>query len=315
MRAFVTGSGGFVGRHLTSLLDAEGDEWVGLTEGVDVADEAAVAAAVAEAAPAVVYHLAGWAHVGESWTQPAEVARVNVVGTAAVLEACRRADVARVLVVGSADAYGAFSPADLPLHEDLPLRPVSPYGASKAAAEVLALQAHRANGAGVVLTRSFNHTGVGQHPSFVVPALARRIVEAEAAGGGDVAVGNLSAERDLLEVEDVVRAYRVLAVRGEPGQAYNVCSGVPVSIEEVARRLAELSGTDLRLVVDPALVRAVDVPVVVGDCSRLRALGWRPQVALVETLRRVLEDQRRALGPSGPAERGTLTAVEPGRGG
>ena len=292
MRAFVTGAGGFVGRHLTAHLGAEGDEVATLAEGIDVADEAAVAAAVADAAPDVVYHLAGWAHVGDSWKHPTEVVRVNVGGTAAVLEACRAADVGRILVVGSADAYGAFSPSDLPLREDLPLRPVTPYGASKAAAEVLALQAWRSRGAGVVLTRSFNHTGPGQHPSFVVPALARRIVEAEAAGGGGVRVGNLSAQRDLLDVEDVARAYRQLAVLGEPGTAYNVCSGTPIAIEEVARVLAQMSGTELRLVVDAELVRSVDVPVVVGDSARLRALGWQPQVALAETLRRVLDDQR-----------------------
>jgi len=295
MRAFVTGAGGFVGRHLTAHLEAEGDEVIPFAAGIDVADEPAVTSAIAEAAPEVVYHLAGWAHVGNSWKRPIEVMRVNVLGTAAVLEACRQADVGRILIVGSADAYGAFDPGDLPLREDLPLRPVSPYGASKAAAEVLALQAHRA-GAGVVMTRSFNHTGPGQHPSFVVPALARRIVEAEAAGGGEVGVGNLSAERDLLDVEDVVRAYRVLARQAQSGQAYNVCSGVAVAVDEMARRLAELSGIDLRLVVDPDLVRPVDVPVVVGDCSRLRALGWQPQVTLAETLRRVLEDQRRESG-------------------
>jgi len=292
MRAFVTGAAGFVGRHLTAHLEAVGDEVAVLAEGTDIADEAAVAAAVAEAAPEVLYHLAGWAHVGDSWKHPTEVVRVNVLGTAAVLEACRLARVGRILVVGSADAYGTFDPADLPLREDHPLRPVTPYGASKAAAEVLALQAHRASGAGVVLTRSFNHTGPGQHPSFVVPALARRIVEAAATGCGAVRVGNLSAERDLLDVEDVVRAYRVLATTAEPGRAYNVCSGVPVVIEAVARRLAELSGTEVDLVVDPELVRPVDVPLVVGDNTRLRALGWQPEVALTETLRRVLADQR-----------------------
>ncbi len=292
MRAFVTGAAGFVGRHLTAHLEAAGDEVAVLAEGTDIAEEAAVAAAVAEAAPEVVYHLAGWAHVGDSWKHPTEVVRVNVLGTAAVLEACRVARVGRILVVGSADAYGTFDPTDLPLREDQPLRPVTPYGASKAAAEVLALQAHRASGAGVVLTRSFNHTGPGQHPSFVVPALARRIVEAAATGGGAVRVGNLSAERDLLDVEDVVRAYRVLATSAQPGRAYNVCSGVPVVIEAVARRLAELSGTELDLVVDPELVRPVDVPLVVGDNTRLRALGWRPEVTLAETLRRVLTDQR-----------------------
>ena len=296
MRAFVTGAGGFVGRHLTAHLAAEGDEVATLPEGVDIGDEAAVAAAVAAAAPDAVYHLAGWSHVGDSWKHPTEVVRVNVGGTAVALEACRAAGVGRVLVVGSADAYGAFSPADLPLHEDVPLRPVTPYGASKAAAEVLALQAHRSRNAGVVLTRSFNHTGPGQHPSFVVPALARRIVEAELAGGGEVRVGNLSAQRDLLDVEDVVRAYRRLALAGEPGVAYNVCSGVPVAIEEVAALLVQMSGAELELVVDEALVRPVDVPVVVGDGSRLRALGWQPQVTLVETLRRVLDDQRTRHG-------------------
>ena len=292
MRAFVTGAGGFVGRHLRAHLEAEGDQVATLPEGVDIADEAAVGAAVAEAAPDIVYHLAGWAHVGDSWKHPTEVVRVNVGGTAAVLEACRAALVGRILVVGSADAYGAFAPSDLPLREDLPLRPVTPYGASKAAAEVVALQAHRAVGAGVVLTRSFNHTGPGQHPSFVVPALARRIVEAELAGGSEVRVGNLSAQRDLLDVEDVVRAYRRLALTGEAGTAYNVCSGVPVAIEEVAGLLAQMSGTKLELVVDQELVRSVDIPVVVGDGSRLRDLGWHPQVTLVETLRRVLDDQR-----------------------
>ena len=303
MRAFLTGAGGFVGRHLTTHLEAEGDEVTALADGVDVADEQAVAAAVTEAAPAVVYHLAGWAHVGESWKHAVEVVRVNVAGTTAVLEACRRAEVGRILVVGSADAYGAFEPGDLPLREDLPLRPVTPYGASKAAAEVMAGQAHR-GGAGVVLTRSFNHTGPGQPPSFVVPALARRIVEVEAAGGGEVRVGNLSPQRDLLDVDDVVRAYRVLALRGEAGQAYNVCSGVPVTIQEVAERLAALSGNELRLAVDPELVRPVDLPVVVGDSSRLQALGWRPQVPLAETLRRVLDDQRRALATAEPGPPG-----------
>lgn len=292
MRAFVTGAGGFVGRHLVAHLEAEGDEVVSLAEGIDIAEEQAVVAAVGEAAPEVVYHLAGWAHVGDSWNHPTEVVRVNVGGSAVVLEACRKAEVGRILLVGSADAYGSFSPDDLPLREDLPLRPVTPYGASKAAAEVLALQVYRSTGAGVVLTRSFNHTGPGQHPSFVVPALARRIVEAETAGGGAVRVGNLSAERDLLDVEDVVRAYRRLAISGEAGEAYNVCSGEPVAIEVVAQRLAALSGTELQLVVDAELVRAVDVPIVVGDSTRLRVLGWRPEVSLDETLRRVLDDQR-----------------------
>ena len=298
MRAFVTGIGGFVGRHLTAHLRASGDEVVGLTEGVDIADEAAVGADVAAADPEVVYHLAGWADVGGSWARPTEVARVNVAGTAAVLEAARRHGGCRVLVVGSADAYGAFDPGtDLPLREDVPLRPVTPYGASKAAAEVLAEQAFRSSGLPVIRTRSFNHTGPGQGTGFLAPALARRMVEARASGARTVGVGTLTARRDLLDVEDVVRAYRLLAERGEAGVAYNVCRGEAVTVQEVADRLLDLVGGGLRLEVDPALVRAVDVPLLVGDPRRIRAAtGWEPVVPLEVTLERVVQDQLARVG-------------------
>src|SRR5688500_16345299 len=148
-----------------------GDEVVPLRDGVDIADGPAVLAAMQAARPDVVYHLAGWAHVGDSWDNPAEVMRVNVGGTASVLDAVQRCDGPRTLVIGSSDAYGIFDPADLPLTEELPLRPVSPYGASKAAAEIVAGQAWRSRDVPVVMTRSFNQIGPGQSPTFVVPAL------------------------------------------------------------------------------------------------------------------------------------------------
>lgn len=294
MRAFVTGAFGFVGRHLTAHLEAMGDEVVALAEGVDIADQAAVARAIGRCEPHVVYHLAGWSHVGESWEHPVEVMRVNVGGTAAVLDAVHRSGgAARVLVVGSSDAYGSFEPDDLPLTEDLPLRPISPYGASKAAGEVVAEQAWRGRGLPVVMTRSFNHTGPGQAPGFVVPALARRMLEALEKGTRDVRVGNLSARRDLLDVGDAVRAYRLLALRGEPGRAYNVCSGRAVAMTEIASRLADMVGGEVDLVVDPKLVRPVDVPLVVGSNERIRAdTGWEPLVPLDDTLRSVVEHQK-----------------------
>jgi len=296
VRAFVTGADGFVGRHLTAHLRSVGDEVVALKAGVDVADTSALTEAMATAEPDVVYHLAGWAHVGDSWNDPVEVVRVNVGGTAAVMEAAQRSGSPRVLVVGSADAYGAFEPEELPLTEDVPLRPVSPYGASKAAAEVVAVQAWRGRGVPVVLTRSFNHSGPGQSPGFVVPALARRMLEALGSGGAQVRVGNLEARRDLLDVADVVRAYRLLALGGEPGGAYNVCSGEAVAMADVAARLAEIVGGEVELVIDPTLVRPVDVPVVVGSPGRLStATGWEREVTLDSMLRRVVEDQRVAL--------------------
>ena len=143
--------------------------------------------------------------------------------------------------------------------------------------------------------RAFNHIGPGQHPSFVVPAFARRILEAKAEGRRTLAVGNLSARRDFTDVRDVVRAYRLLVERGRPGEAYNVCSGSDISIEEVARHLLALAGVDLELVVDEELVRPVDIPVLLGDRGRIgAATGWEPEISLDRTLQDVLAEGVRA---------------------
>jgi GDP-4-dehydro-6-deoxy-D-mannose reductase len=146
-----------------------------------------------------------------------------------------------------------------------------------------------------VISRSFNHIGPGQAPTFVVPSLAHRIVEAKRTGGTALKVGNLSPRRDFTDVRDVARAYRLLAEKGVPGEVYNVSNGVDVSIEELAHRMLELSGVDLELTVDPELVRPVEVPVLRGDATKLRAAtGWAPQVELDDTLRDVLGAIERA---------------------
>lgn len=297
MRVLVTGASGFVGRHLVPHLQESGDDVVQMDMEVDICDPDAIIAAVVKVAPEVIYHMAGWAHVGDSWSAPAAVYRVNTLGTANVLQAAMAAGKPRVLVVGSADAYGPPSPKDLPLREDTPLRPLSPYGASKAAAEVIAERCYRAEGLPVVMTRSFNHTGPGQHPSFLVPALARRIAKAKAEGVTTIPIGNMEAKRDMLDVLDVVRAYRLLGTRGQPGQAYNVSSGEAVAVSQFVDRMVAMAGGDLRAEVDPELVRPVDVPVVVGDSSRLRNdTGWEPAHTLDQTLRRVLEAAMEASG-------------------
>lgn len=288
MRAFVTGGHGFVGTWLLRHLSEAGDEVVAphATE-MDVLDGAGVAKAVEAAQPDVVYHLAGFAHVGQSWERPDEVFSVNAVGTLHVLEAARQcAAPPRVVVVSSAEVYGKVAPSDLPLTEASPIRPVSPYAASKAAAEVLAVQSFLGRGVAAVVARPFNHAGPGQSPDFVVAAFARRIVAARAEGASSLVVGNLSSRRDITDVRDVVRAYRLLALRGEPGEAYNICSGADVAIEDLVRRMCELAGVPgLALDVDPALLRPADVPVLRGDPSKLAAAsGWRPEVSLDQTL-------------------------------
>jgi GDP-4-dehydro-6-deoxy-D-mannose reductase len=290
VRALITGGRGFVGNWLAAHLREHGDEVVAIDIETDVADQAALDPIVAEAAPDAVYHLAARTHVGESWEVPAEVLRVNVLGTAAVLAAARRVPTApTVLVVSSAEVYGIVTPEQLPLREGSPVAPVTPYAASKAAAEQVALQAWRGYGQRVVLVRPFNHVGPGQAPAFAVAALARRIVEARRAGAGTLAVGTLTTCRDFTDVRDVVKAYRLLIERGEPGAVYNVCSGYDVAVSEVAARLLALAGTDLELVTDPELVRPVDVPVLRGDPALLEAAtGWKPEIPLDDTLHDVL---------------------------
>jgi GDP-4-dehydro-6-deoxy-D-mannose reductase len=274
-------------------LQTAGDEVTAPhADEMDVTDAAAVAKAVAAARPDAVYHLAGFAHVGQSWDRPDEVFRVNAEGTLHVLEAARSlATVPRVLVVSSAEVYGRVGPGDVPLSEDAPVRPVSPYAASKAAAELLAVQAFLGRGVPAVVARPFNHTGPGQSPAFVVPAFARRIAEASA--GGVLRVGNLTPRRDITDVRDVVRAYRLLVERGEPGGVYNVCSGTDVAIAELVQRLLAMSGKDLRVEEDPDLMRPVDVPVLRGDPARIQAAtGWRPEIPLDQTLADVLAKTR-----------------------
>ena len=299
MRALITGSGGFVGHHLAAHLTACGDEVTGTDRtlgGPDLLDPAAMQALMNDLRPEAVYHLAGDADVGGSWDHPLDTFRANAEGTLNVLAAAREAGVGRVLHIGSADVYGRVQPDELPISEQAPLRPVSPYAASKIAAEYVALQAYQGYGQEVVIVRAFNHIGPGQSERFVAPAVAMRIARAEQDGTEVIGAGNLTPQRDLTDVRDVVRAYRLLVDGGQPGIVYNVCSGVPLSIRELCETLIDLSTARLTLEADPDLQRPVDLPILAGDNSRLRsATGWEPRVAITESLRDLLDECRSRL--------------------
>ena len=296
MKALVTGAGGFVGRHLVDHLAASGDD-VAVTDfvvdRVDITDPEAFVELLRRVRPEVIYHLAGASDVGGSWTTPHETFRANAEGTLNVLWAAREAGVERTLTIGSADVYGKVTPKDLPLTERSPLRPVSPYAASKVAADAVAEQAFRGFGQHVVRTRPFNHLGPGQSDKFVAPALAARIVASERSGEREIRVGNLSPQRDFTDVRDVVRAYRLLVEHGSPGEAYNVCSGRAIAIEQLARTMIDLSPAELELVSDPELQRGVDIPVLLGDAGLLRRdTGWEPEIPIEVTLGDLLDDVR-----------------------
>jgi GDP-4-dehydro-6-deoxy-D-mannose reductase len=290
MRALITGGKGFVGQWLAAHLKHCDDEVTVIDVETDVADGAALRRVMTEVAPDAVYHLAAMTHVGESWENPSQVLRVNVLGTAEILAAARSLPSSvRVLVVSSAEVYGVVTPEQLPLREDTPTKPASPYAASKLAAEAVALQAWRGFGQPVVVVRPFNHIGPGQSPNFFVPALAKRIVEARRSGARSLPVGNLTTRRDFTDVRDVVVAYRLLIERGDSGTVYNVCSGRDVAMSEVAQDLLELSGAELTLETDPSLLRPVDVPVLRGSAALLTAAtGWEPRIPLATTLADVL---------------------------
>ncbi|HYA44068.1 MAG TPA: GDP-mannose 4,6-dehydratase [Acidimicrobiales bacterium] len=296
MRVLVTGSvGGFVGPWLSRHLSECGDEVIELPLEVDVRDAGALTARLTAAKPEVVYHLAALSSVRQSWDDPATTFAVNVLGTLNLCNAAARLpQPPRVLVISSSEVYGKVEPADLPAKESHPFAPVDPYAASKAAAELVGLQAWLGRGLEVIRVRPFNHTGPGQNENFVVPALASQVAAVASGEAKYITVGNLDVRRDLTDVRDVVRAYRLVMQRGVPGEVYNICRGESFLMSDVLRRLMEAACVEAPVVVDPHRFRPADVPDQVGDPGRLRELtGWLPRIPLSQTLADILQSQRR----------------------
>lgn len=297
MRARVTGSLGFAGTHLCAHLREQGDEVIGIDrdEG-DLTDPATAERLIGAHRPEVVYHLAGAANVADSWRDPLGTWEANATATLHLLEAARTLGVRRVLLVSSADVYGTVTEDELPLHEDSPVRPTSPYAASKLAAEQLAAQAWLGHGLETIRVRAFNHIGPGQAPGFVAPALALAIARNELSGETEIPIGNLSARRDFTDVRDVARAYRLLMERGTPGEVYCVCSGHDLAISELAETLVAMAEAPMQLVTDPDRHRPVDIPVLRGSNAKVRAAtGWEPTHTMADTLRDLLDESRRRV--------------------
>jgi GDP-4-dehydro-6-deoxy-D-mannose reductase len=314
----VTGAAGFVGSHLLEALrplglpiegwrrpdtpvpfgtDLSGVTW----HDVELLHRARVRAAFERLRPATVFHLAGAAHVGQSWQAAASTLEINVMGTHHLLEADRLLGLgARVLIPGSATVYRE---SESLLEESSPLAPQSPYAVSKLAQESLGVRAAR-EGQHVVVTRSFNHIGARQAPSFAAASFARQVALAESGRWRPVLrVGNLASRRDLMDVRDTVRAYVALVERGASGTVYNVCSGHALLIRELVEGLACRARVRIEIEIDASLYRPHDAPLVLGDASRLRRdTGWEPRVPFDRTLDDLLAYWRRAVEQEpGPA--------------
>ena len=262
---------------------------------LDLCDPDAVDHLIEAVRPDTIFHLAGQAYVPRSFEAPWETLENNIRSTVNLLQAIRRLDLpTRVLVVGSAEVYGNVDPTNLPLTEDAPLQPSSPYSVSKIAQEMLALQYHLAHRIFTIRMRPFNHIGPGQNNRFSVPNWAEQIAQAEQGlREAVVYVGDLSAARDFTDVRDVVRAYVLALERGDPGAVYHVCSGQTHSMKSVLERLIALSTAPIEIRVAPERVRPVEIPVLIGNYSRLqKRTGWTPQIPLEQSLRDVLNEWR-----------------------
>jgi GDP-4-dehydro-6-deoxy-D-mannose reductase len=316
MKILVTGVAGFVAGHLLDLLRQEEPEaeifGIARPHGApahvpgrvtvieaDLLDAAGIEAAVGLAQPDRIVHLAAQSSPRKSWEDPAGTMQTNLLGALHLLEAARKCRTPpRVLLVGSAEEYGLVAPSDIPLREDAPLHPNSPYAVSKIAQQYLGLQYALVHRLPVVSTRTFHHTGPGRGEAFAESSFARQIVEIELGRRGPVlSVGNLDAIRDFHDVRDTVRAYWSLLERGESGEVYNVCSGRGRRIRDLLDILLKLSGARVDIRVDETRLRTSEVAVMVGDPDKLhRTTGWEPRIPLERTVKDLLQDWRERLG-------------------
>lgn len=302
-RVLITGAGGFVGQWLTRALLEQGHVVFGGTIDNDarpallsdaesgavqwmklnVTSDDDVQRALDRSAPDWVVHLAGIAYPPEANASPVRAFEINALGAARLLWSLvphAKDGAFRVLVVGSAEQYGPHDVSEYPLVESAAAHPLTAYAASKAAQELVALQIFRRTGVPVICTRSFNHSGPGHGESYLLPSLVRRACDLPKRGG-TLRIGNSAPQRDFLHVNDVVDAYLRLLDRGTPGEVYNVSSGRATSVREIAEHVLNRAGKNAEISVDPALVRPIDMPVQVGDNTKLRrATGWAPRHTL-----------------------------------
>lgn len=312
VRSLITGVGGFAGSHLAEALlrvSPEAEVWgCDLSGdrrpyhparlqllGADLCDSAAAQRVVQASRPDQIYHLAGQAYAGDSWADPWPTLETNLRGLVNVLEAVLAGPgTPRVLVVTSAEVYGRGDSSGRPVSETFPLCPESPYGVSKAAQDLLAQQYYLSRQLDLVRVRPFNHIGPRQNRRFVAPAFASQIAAIEAGRQPPlVRVGNLSAQRDLTDVRDIVEAYRLALAFGQPGEVYNLGTGSLHRVQEVLTVLCGLARVPITVEVDPARFRPIDQPGMICDAAKFRALtGWGPRIPFEQSLQDLLEYER-----------------------
>lgn len=306
MKVLITGISGMAGSHLAEYLLKRGDvevcgtiKWRSNLENIihfqdkiklhecDIRDTHAVKTVLASIKPDFIFHLAAQSYVQFSWRAPSETLSTNIIGELNVFESVRelRLD-SRIHIAGSSEEYGLVKPDEVPIKESNPLRPLSPYGVSKVAQDLLGYQYFQSYGLKIVRTRAFNHTGPRRGEVFVSSNFAKQIVEIEKGRRPPVIhVGNLNAVRDFLDVRDVARAYYLALEKGTPGEVYNIASGKGYKIRELLDKLLKIAKVDIKIEVDPSRLRPSDVDLLVGSSEKFqKATGWKPEIPFEKTL-------------------------------
>ncbi len=317
MRVFITGITGPVGSFLADYLLTIPDleihafkRWrsdprpiahlrgkITIHEG-DIDDAFVVDKTIEAIRPDRIFHLAAQSYPSASWDAPIHTMRVNVEGTIHILEAARRhAPAARIHIAGSSAQYGEVRPDEVPIAETRLMRPVSPYGVSKAAAEMTGIQYFESYGQQVIVTRSFNHVGPRQGDRCSIQTFCQQMAAIEAGQQAPILyVGNLEARRDFTHTRDVARALWALLNQGEPGQVYNLCSGRATRIGDIVDLVIERGRVPVEVHVDPARLRPSDEPILMGDNTKLRAAtGWEPTIPMTEIVDELLAYWRAQL--------------------
>lgn len=301
-KALITGINGFVGSHLAPFLEEKGFEVFGTVKpgsqsgpslfDADLLDYDALKGAIDKVSPDYIVHLAALTSPAESFKNPAETVSNNIIGQVNILEAVKELQLVktRVLVVASAEVYGKVEKEDLPIDEEAPLRPTSPYAVSKVAQDLFGLQYFLSQNIQTIRVRPFNHIGPGQAPFFVVAAFAKQIAEIEKGIKPPVlTVGNLDSKRDFTDVRDIIRAYALLYEKGESGEVYNIGSGKSHKIGDILDILLSFSSQKIVIEKNPALIRPGDVMDSVCNNSKIKKLGWEPTIHIEKSLQDTLD--------------------------
>lgn len=309
--SLITGITGFAGSHLAELLLSLGQEVWGTTrprsqtdnidkikyklhlEDADLLDSHSLYSIVAKIQPDYIFHLAAQSFVQSSWASPANTMELNIVGTVHLFEAVRRARIDPAIQIAcSSEEYGLVYPNELPIKEDNPLRPQSPYAVSKVAMDYLGYQYNQSYGMKIIRTRGFNHTGPRRGDVFVTSNFAKQIAEIEKGKKPEVIeVGNLEAQRDWTDVRDIVKGYFLAVEKGKGGEVYNICSEKTVKVGNMLDLLLSMSSckNKVKIKEDESRMRPSDVPVLLGDCSKFRKVtGWKPEIPFKKTMEDLL---------------------------